>query len=308
MCTFCASLSVALLRIPCLMLHASTLFFSKWQGPLRAAQAGVELLDRKMATLRADINEKAAEAAKVPLLSCGVPYSLLPIAHSTVTGQWAFSSSQADLAVLALQVYKFNAGAAHPTADSSPETVAAGLAATAEVMQLNATLTHLAAQRGALVAAGVAPQFSTSVDQLQVHTCLLPWNTVCPSSSAQVGLMTGQVSSLMRLTSSCFCASHMPHRPLGHAMCAACLSAPAARASSSNPREELRMSALVPIGQEHSAEVGDSIAEVVRRLEITRTQKSEGDSYRGNHFSCHAGSQTVPQCCVTGACAVLVVI
>ncbi len=50
-------------------------------------QAGVELLDRKMATLRADINEKAAEAAKV---------------------------------------YKFNAGAAHPTADSSPETVAAG--------------------------------------------------------------------------------------------------------------------------------------------------------------------------------------
>jgi len=47
----------------------------------------VELLDRKMATLRADINEKAAEAAKV---------------------------------------YKFNAGAAHPTADSSPETVAAG--------------------------------------------------------------------------------------------------------------------------------------------------------------------------------------
>ena len=50
-------------------------------------QAGVELLDRKMATLRADISEKAAEAAKV---------------------------------------YKFNAGAAHPTADSSPETVAAG--------------------------------------------------------------------------------------------------------------------------------------------------------------------------------------
>jgi hypothetical protein len=47
----------------------------------------VELLDRKMATLRADISEKAAEAAKV---------------------------------------YKFNAGAAHPTADSSPETVAAG--------------------------------------------------------------------------------------------------------------------------------------------------------------------------------------
>lgn len=47
----------------------------------------MELLDRKMATLRADISEKAAEAAKV---------------------------------------YKFNAGAAHPTADSSPETVAAG--------------------------------------------------------------------------------------------------------------------------------------------------------------------------------------
>lgn len=50
-------------------------------------QAGVELLDRKMATLRADISEKAAEAA---------------------------------------QVYKFNAGAAHPTQDSSAATVAAG--------------------------------------------------------------------------------------------------------------------------------------------------------------------------------------
>jgi len=122
-------------------------------------QAGVELLDRKMATLRADISEKAAEAA---------------------------------------QVYKFNAGAAHPTQDSSAATVAAGLAATAEVMQLNATLTHLAAQRGALVAAAAAPQFD-------------------------------------------------------------------------DMRYELT---------EYSAETGDSITEVVRRLEATRAQKSEGESYR----------------------------
>lgn len=47
----------------------------------------MELLDRKMATLRRDISDKAAQAA---------------------------------------QVYKFNAGAAHPTQDSSPDTVAAG--------------------------------------------------------------------------------------------------------------------------------------------------------------------------------------
>ncbi len=33
--------------------------------------------------------------------------------------------------------------------------------------------------------------------------------------------------------------------------------------------------------QEHSAEVGDSISEVVRRLEVTRSQKSEGEAYRG---------------------------
>ncbi len=45
----------------------------------------------------------------------------------------------------------------------------AGLAATAEVMQLNATLTHLAAQRGALVAAAAAPQFTALVDQLQAR-------------------------------------------------------------------------------------------------------------------------------------------
>ena len=35
-------------------------------------------------------------------------------------------------------------------------------------MQLNATLTHLAAQRGALVAAAASPQFTALVDQLQV--------------------------------------------------------------------------------------------------------------------------------------------
>lgn len=33
--------------------------------------------------------------------------------------------------------------------------------------------------------------------------------------------------------------------------------------------------------QEHSAEVGDSISEVVRRLGVTRSQKSEGEAYRG---------------------------
>jgi hypothetical protein len=48
----------------------------------------------------------------------------------------------------------------------------AGLAATAEVMQLNATLTHLAAQRGALVAAAASPQFTALVDQLQVLSAL----------------------------------------------------------------------------------------------------------------------------------------
>jgi hypothetical protein len=31
--------------------------------------------------------------------------------------------------------------------------------------------------------------------------------------------------------------------------------------------------------------VGDSISEVVRRLEVTRAQKSEGEAYRGPHFS-----------------------
>ncbi len=75
----------------------------------------------------------------------------------------------------------------------------AGLAATAEVMQLNATLTHLAAQRGALVAAAAAPDF-----------------------------------------------------------------------------DDLRFEL-----QEYSAETGDSIAEVVRRLEAARAQKSEGEAYRG---------------------------
>lgn len=75
----------------------------------------------------------------------------------------------------------------------------AGLAATAEVVQLNATLTHLAAQRGALVASAPPPYFSPLIDQLQ----------------------------------------------------------------------------------EHSAETGDGIAEVVRRLEVTRAQKSEGEAYRG---------------------------
>lgn len=35
------------------------------------------------------------------------------------------------------------------------------------------------------------------------------------------------------------------------------------------------------VPQEHSAEVGESISEVVRRLEVTRTQKSEGEAYRG---------------------------
>ena len=33
--------------------------------------------------------------------------------------------------------------------------------------------------------------------------------------------------------------------------------------------------------QEHSADVGDSISEVVRRLEVTKAQKSEGEAYRG---------------------------
>ena len=63
---------------------------------------------------------------------------------------------------------QFNAGEAHPTADSSPETVAAGLAATAEVMQRNATMTHLAAQRAALVAAGAAPQYQLTLRALLV--------------------------------------------------------------------------------------------------------------------------------------------
>ena len=39
-------------------------------------------------------------------------------------------------------------------------------------MQLNATLTHLAAQRGALVAAAASPQFTALVDQLQVPAVL----------------------------------------------------------------------------------------------------------------------------------------
>lgn len=43
-------------------------------------------------------------------------------------------------------------------------------------MQLNATLTHLAAQRGALVAAAASPQFTALVDQLQV-TSALPQHT-----------------------------------------------------------------------------------------------------------------------------------
>ena len=41
-------------------------------------------------------------------------------------------------------------------------------------MQLNATLTHLAAQRGALVAAAASPQFTALVDQLQVPFALPP--------------------------------------------------------------------------------------------------------------------------------------
>ena len=62
---------------------------------------------------------------------------------------------------------QFNAGEAHPTADSSPETVAAGLAATAEIMQRNATMAYLAAQRGALVEAALAPQYQLTLRALQ---------------------------------------------------------------------------------------------------------------------------------------------
>ncbi len=75
---------------------------------------------------------------------------------------------------------QFNAGEAHPTADSSPETVAAGLSATAEIMQRNATMAYLAAQRGSLVTAAAAPQYQLTLRALQVGLALL-CSTLNPS-------------------------------------------------------------------------------------------------------------------------------
>lgn len=65
-------------------------------------------------------------------------------------------------------VMQFNSGAAHPTADSSPETVAAGLAATAEIMHRNASISHLAVLRASLVTAASAPQYQLTEQALQV--------------------------------------------------------------------------------------------------------------------------------------------
>ncbi len=61
------------------------------------AQASVAILDRKMATLTAEISQQAAVAA---------------------------------------QKHKFNQGSAHPTGDASPRRLASGLAATAQVSAL----------------------------------------------------------------------------------------------------------------------------------------------------------------------------
>lgn len=108
-------------------------------------------------------------------------------------------------------------------------------------MQLNATLTHLAAQRGALVAAAAAPQFTALVDRLQVR-CLLH-------------LAAGSGQHMVSPVSLALTAYTVLRMAETHCW-------------------------LKPV-QEHSAEVGDSISEVVRRLEVTRAQKSEGEAYRG---------------------------
>ena len=70
-------------------------------------------------------------------------------------------------------VVQFNSGAAHPTADSSPETVAAGLSATAEIMHRNASISHLAVLRASLVTAASAPQHQLTEQALQVSGLVL---------------------------------------------------------------------------------------------------------------------------------------
>lgn len=72
-------------------------------------------------------------------------------------------------ALVALSRVQFNAGASHPTVDSSSEKVAAGLRATVEVVQGNASMALLAARRAALVAAAQAPQYQLTQLALQVR-------------------------------------------------------------------------------------------------------------------------------------------
>ena len=76
---------------------------------------------------------------------------------------------------------QFNSGAAHPTSDSSPETVAAGLEATAEIMQRTASMSHLAVRRALLVSAASAPYYQLTQQALQVRARLCATGTAhCP--------------------------------------------------------------------------------------------------------------------------------
>lgn len=65
--------------------------------------------------------------------------------------------------------------------------MAAGLAATAEIMQRNATMAYLAAQRGALVEAAAAPQYQLTLQALQARLrqfCFAVLLSCCPTQSS----------------------------------------------------------------------------------------------------------------------------
>ncbi|KAL0050998.1 hypothetical protein WJX82_000304 [Trebouxia sp. C0006] len=97
-------------------------------------QVECEVLDRKMATLKADIGDQAAEV------------------HRS---------------------HKFNSGATEPTGDSSPTKLASGLVGTAEVMQLGSKFQKYSVQRASQVACRLQPQYDKYLDIAQAHTQVL---------------------------------------------------------------------------------------------------------------------------------------
>lgn len=97
-------------------------------------QAECEVLDRKMATLKADIGDQAAEV------------------HRS---------------------HKFNSGATEPTGESSPTKLASGLVGTAEVMQLGSKFQKYSVQRASQAACRLQPGYDKYLDIAQAHTQVL---------------------------------------------------------------------------------------------------------------------------------------